>query len=50
MVLRKCPHCKKPSYSANESGKWKCLYCGNTLGKELNETPTETREPHGRQV
>ena len=50
MVMRKRPHCSKPSFSADATNEWACIYCGASIGKELNETPTETQDPYSKQV
>ncbi len=50
MVMRRCPVCGQKWYSAAQEDNWVCDVCGAELDKELNEPPTETREPHSKQV
>lgn len=38
LVVRKtCPGCRRNSYSATESGRWLCPYCG----EDISEMPVE---------
>lgn len=31
MFTKKCPYCDGSSYSASDTGRWKCPYCGQDL-------------------
>jgi len=37
MVRKTCPGCGRKSYSASDTGKWECPYCG----KDISGVPAE---------
>lgn len=35
MISKRCPYCKRDSYSSYDDPHWKCPYCGNKMGSDM---------------
>lgn len=44
MIELVCPKCRRPSYTANTQGPWKCPYCGTEIDLGLDKARLLSRK------